>query len=982
MTGKADPLAVLDEYELRHLVAHLDAAGQTRDMHRLLALRRAATTDYRVRSVRRLRVAVARVLHRPAKDAEAVNAWHAAHLSIGDAAGFLADVALARTRAQRDWDAELAAGEPAVSIAFDLRYALVQASLRTSDRFFPGPLVVALVHNGLWTRAEGLERAVTLAPSARAEAVVSLAEDMPDTERYPLLRRELEAAIQVKDHRTRVRTLRIVAPRLPPEARERALTAAADAIRLVSNDADRVAELDALAPHLDGAQAQRVLGIARSMTNPGHRADALLALVPRLPAGSRAEVAAEVLAAWRLLEQRVDERSPVNPTQNLTHRARLLAKLAWSLSDAAPTELYNVAWELATEAAEAWRKAMPLQAIALADHYPFAEVAQYLPEQKAAEAYGRALRAALDTPNRRDRVAALTAMLRMLPPDRAPDELVRLVVQHARRILSPRVRVRTLGVIAAYLPEPDRTAALTAALDDVLKHPDYQIGFAEKLGELAPLLPRHLLLRALSAPWRNDDAESLVQALAILLHYLPPPTQPSAVRSLLQIADGHDTIAESPASMVFEAILLAPERWRTRLLSEAIKRIERINDRIGRAGLLNRLRSVHDDPAAERALRRARWARRWVWRRDGHPRVLAAVTADTPESVRGKLAARAFAKAAKERNEPMRASRFKALAQHLTPELTAEMLREVRRMADPFQQLQVLPELIPRLDEPERTRVCHEALAALEQLAPASAARVLPPLAALLPAGLVPAALATVWDGGDEIASALVALAPYLPDDLLEKAAAVTQRMDDPTHRVEVLRSLAPRLPAPRRAELIEELLAACSDTIVDRMALLTPLLRWLPPPRTDELVREALRDPAAIDDRVWSAVAPHLPPALVRGTARDTVLRLAPFHCEALAVLIDEHDPALLDQVLADTARCEATSRTAALAAALTELDVSVPTALAVELVRSVGAELVSRPDLVRHIELLFPLIARLGGEAAMAELANALSDIGHCWR
>jgi len=975
MTGRADPLAGLDEYELRHLVAHLNAADQPRNLHRLLALEKAATTGDRGGRRRRLPVSVARALQRPAQDAGVLNAWRAAHLSSGDATGFLADIALARTRAQRDGDRELAAGEAAVSIAFDLRYALVQASLRTSDTWFPATLVVALVRNGVWTRTEGLDRAVTLAQPARAEAVVALVENLPVDDRHLLLQRELDAALQVKDPRARARALRIVAPHISQEAREHALAAAMDAIRLVSADSDRAVEVDALAPHLDGAQAQRMLGTARSMTDPGHRADTLVALVPRLPADSQLKVAIEVLAAWRLLEKQANERSPRNQVQNLTHRARLLAQLARSLGGAAPGEMYDVAWDLAAEAAEAWPSAM-LRAPSLASHHPFAEVGQYLPKQKALEAYRLALRAAVNIPDRQARAESLTAMLRKIPPDQAPDEFVRLVERHARRILSRRVRIRNLGAIAAYLPDRNRTVALTAALDDTLRYPDYQPGFAENLAKLAPLLPRHLLLRALSARWRNSDAESLVQALALLLHYLPTPAQASAVWSLLQIADGGDARSGS----VVGAISVAPGHWRRQLLPEAIKRIERINDRTERAGLLNWLQSVVDEPAAERTLSQARWARRWVWHRDGRPRVLSAVTADTPEPVRTPLAARAFTKAAKERDEPRRASRFKTLAEHLTPELTAKMLHEVRRMKDPFQRLQVLPELIPRLHEPEHNQACLEAVAALEQLEPASAAQVLPPLVELLSAELVRAAFATVWDGGDEVTPALVALAPRLPDDLLEKAAAVIHRMNNPMNRVNVLRSLAPRLPAPRRAELIEELLAA-ANTSADRMALLTPLLPWLPAPRADELVREALHDPASVDDRIWSAVAPQLPRALVNGATGDALIRLAPFHREALGVLIDERDPALLDQVLAATAEYEATSRTAALAAALTKLDVPMPTTTAAELVRTVATDTARRTDLIRHIELLFPMIAKLGGEESMVELANALAHVGRCW-
>src|SRR4051812_35337479 len=62
-----EPLASLDGYELRHLVTHLELAGQTDVVHRLLALE---TPGGR-------------------------NAWQEAKERAGDTTGFLADVARA-----------------------------------------------------------------------------------------------------------------------------------------------------------------------------------------------------------------------------------------------------------------------------------------------------------------------------------------------------------------------------------------------------------------------------------------------------------------------------------------------------------------------------------------------------------------------------------------------------------------------------------------------------------------------------------------------------------------------------------------------------------------------------------------------------------------------------------------------------------------------------------------------------------------------
>ena len=63
----ANPFAALTEYELRNLVAHLDAAGRHEQLHRVLAL----TTG------------------------EGRNAWYEAQLASGDAEDYVADVAVA-----------------------------------------------------------------------------------------------------------------------------------------------------------------------------------------------------------------------------------------------------------------------------------------------------------------------------------------------------------------------------------------------------------------------------------------------------------------------------------------------------------------------------------------------------------------------------------------------------------------------------------------------------------------------------------------------------------------------------------------------------------------------------------------------------------------------------------------------------------------------------------------------------------------------
>jgi hypothetical protein len=70
-------------------------------------------------------------------------------------------------------------------------------------------------------------------------------------------------------------------------------------------------------------------------------------------------------------------------------------------------------------------------------------------------------------------------------------------------------------------------------------------------------------------------------------------------------------------------------------------------------------------------------------------------------------------------------------------------------------------------------------------------------LAPYLPENLLPEALATAREIGDESnrAEALTGLAPYLPENLLPEALATAREIGDESNRAEALTGLAPYLP-------------------------------------------------------------------------------------------------------------------------------------------------------------------------------------------
>ena len=144
-----DPLEHLTYYELRHLVAHLAAAGRAEDLDQLLVLE----TD------------------------EGHNAWHRRKYAIGDVAGYLEDI-------NEAWG--LTGDGPRtrrVAAVRGLRYALMVASVNSLSQSVPPGLTVAAVEKGIWGIEQGLtyarrcpdlkqrvEALMLLAPKMRAEA--------------------------------------------------------------------------------------------------------------------------------------------------------------------------------------------------------------------------------------------------------------------------------------------------------------------------------------------------------------------------------------------------------------------------------------------------------------------------------------------------------------------------------------------------------------------------------------------------------------------------------------------------------------------------------------------------------------------------------------------------------------------------------------------------------------------------------------------
>jgi hypothetical protein len=115
------PFAALEDYDVRHLVAHLVWAGRDRDVHRLL---------------------------RMTAGPDSGNAWFAEKQRREGVGGFLADIAMAWELSSRACLTALAHEAPAPDLADEVRYALMTSSVNSLSRQLPPALLSALVRVG------------------------------------------------------------------------------------------------------------------------------------------------------------------------------------------------------------------------------------------------------------------------------------------------------------------------------------------------------------------------------------------------------------------------------------------------------------------------------------------------------------------------------------------------------------------------------------------------------------------------------------------------------------------------------------------------------------------------------------------------------------------------------------------------------------------------------------------------------------------
>ena len=408
-------LDTLDRYGLRHLAAHLEAAGREDELHHLMRLE---WGDHQGEQTR----------------ARFENTWYTVHERVGDTSGYLSDV----DRAWRLTERAYAGRQSSSAIGLQCRYALIVTSLRSLAGNIPPALLAALVEKGIWLGPQGLAYARQMQePELRSRALAALAPRLAPTERDQALREALEAARAIGDEGSRSRALAALAPHLGPTERDRALREALEAARASGSAGDRSEALAALAPHLTEPLLREALEAARAIESWERRfqSQALAALAPHLGPTERDRALREALEAARAIGKR-------------RSRSQALAALAPHLGPTERDRALREALEAARAIGERGSRSQALAALA-----------PHLGPTERDRALREALEAARASESEGSRSEALAALAPRLAELGHPAE----ALEAARASGDEWSRSRALAALAPHLTEPLLREALEAA---------------------------------------------------------------------------------------------------------------------------------------------------------------------------------------------------------------------------------------------------------------------------------------------------------------------------------------------------------------------------------------------------------------------------------------------------------------------------------------------------------------------------------------
>lgn len=803
-----NPVAALTEYELRHLAAHLEAAGRYEELHCLLAL----------------------------ETGQGRNAWYEARESLGQTAGYLGDI----RRAWRLADAEFANHQSPISIGRQCRYALVITSINSLARSIPPVLLAALVEKELWTPAQGLAYARQIPDSSlQADAFAGLAPHLPEAERVQALREALMGIRRIYDEekqftepesldglwlvRSHVMRLTELASQSPEVERVDVFREALAAALSLDDFSGRANALANVAPYLPLEMLYEAWEAIREIPDGLGRAYALAQVAPNLPETERTIALQEALTAAR-------------ESDNPVHKEFALKSVTPHL----PAPLVREALEIAREGGSCamYRLALRLEELGFSDDA--IEIRREITDHEIAIARKRVEFEMRWSPLAKGRTRAPIKLASNLSGDER-DQVLREALAAARRIVAnPEMRSRALADVTPHLPD----SLLREALDIAIEIEDEE-SLAKAQAKMLIELASHLtmveriqaLQEALTIAGQIAKEEDQAQVLAELAPHLPRVECVHLEREALAMGR-KIAYKELKPEVLAQLACYVPKDERVQALKQALLVPSNRVDQPLRAMVLDKLASQVPEVQRLQALREALMAK-LVEDQQTRTAILEEFVSDLPELLlrEGLVVAQDI------EDTEWQAQVFRSLIRRISDWAHPLDLAVAREIADERWRNYTLAELAPRLAE---HGFAEEALTAAQEIDDElPRANALKELAPLLSGPQLGKALVEVWNIDDSSlrAWALAALVPYLSQSgcvqALQEVVPVVRDFVDKRLRREMPVELAPHLPEVERTKVLREALMAAGEIEDDHAKVY--VLRDLAPHLPEPQLREAL---------------------------------------------------------------------------------------------------------------------------------------------
>jgi hypothetical protein len=443
-------------------------------------------------------------------------------------------------------------------------------------------------------------------------------------------------------------------------------------------------------------------------------------------------------------------------------------------------------------------------------------------------------------------------------------------------------RVSALNGLGSVLLDRGEQQLAHDAFEDALaaiRKIKYETARADAITKLAPNLPSDLLVEALAVANETLEGYWCFRGLTALAPYLLPDLRQVVLSDALTIAYGlkdYDSDQQwQPVAAITMLVPHLPQDQHRGVLSDALAIVSMMSKDFNRARALTRLAPLLPPDMLEKALAAARGIQDEIDRGlalgglaphlspDERPAALAEALAvgtkvqdDDPDYWADVLIqltpilpvdllddALVVANSLQSSYEYLRV--LTQLAPHLSPELLATVLAEVRASPRDFDSAFRLAALALHLPDSERLIVFSEALETGSKLKD--------------PIDI------DVW------ATFLTRLFPLLPADLLADALAAARAIPPEYERTVCLANLVPYLPTDKRRAVLADALAT-SQTIDDSASqtyTLAELSHYLPPEQQRAVLEAALAVAATEQNihnfrRLLKHLAPHLAPDLL----------------------------------------------------------------------------------------------------------------------